>query len=258
MSDDYEVGYGKPPKAHRFPKGQSGNPAGRPKKYKSPISVLEAPIDTMVKGKRTKVPPFEAALRKTAQHAIDGKIRMIKRFLDHCESAGLLSNKAREPRTGVFYPAIDPANYPWYEFNADELEDIERRNRQREKELFGPEPLSEEAEIIHRVALERHWLASQSYKMTVLELVQHRLKHLAFKEDSEAALSLFMTLSKKTTLDINAKSVGVLLLPARTPPWLTRLTIIDGDTDEIVKPIGPGHPQYDPSRPDVLQSVPVD
>jgi len=28
----YEVGYGKPPAEHRFPKGQSGNPRGRPKK----------------------------------------------------------------------------------------------------------------------------------------------------------------------------------------------------------------------------------
>ena len=28
---DYEVGYGKPPKAGRFKPGQSGNPRGRPK-----------------------------------------------------------------------------------------------------------------------------------------------------------------------------------------------------------------------------------
>lgn len=32
MSDDYEVGYKKPPKNTRFRKGHSGNPAGRPKK----------------------------------------------------------------------------------------------------------------------------------------------------------------------------------------------------------------------------------
>ncbi len=28
----YDVGFGKPPVAHRFRKGQSGNPAGRPKR----------------------------------------------------------------------------------------------------------------------------------------------------------------------------------------------------------------------------------
>ena len=31
MSKDYEVGYGKPPKANQFPPGQSGNRNGRPK-----------------------------------------------------------------------------------------------------------------------------------------------------------------------------------------------------------------------------------
>jgi len=30
MSNDYEVGYKKPPKQGRFKKGQSGNPRGRP------------------------------------------------------------------------------------------------------------------------------------------------------------------------------------------------------------------------------------
>ena len=28
----HEVGYGRPPKAHQFPPGQSGNPGGKPKK----------------------------------------------------------------------------------------------------------------------------------------------------------------------------------------------------------------------------------
>ena len=34
-NENYEVGYGKPPKANQFQKGQSGNPSGRPKKMKS-------------------------------------------------------------------------------------------------------------------------------------------------------------------------------------------------------------------------------
>ena len=35
MSDDYEVGYGKPPKTTQFKPGQSGNPKGRPKGTKN-------------------------------------------------------------------------------------------------------------------------------------------------------------------------------------------------------------------------------
>lgn len=35
MSDDYSVGYGRPPRETRFKRGTSGNPAGRPKQLPS-------------------------------------------------------------------------------------------------------------------------------------------------------------------------------------------------------------------------------
>jgi hypothetical protein len=35
MSDDDKVGYGKPPKAHRWPKGKSGNPGGSSRKARA-------------------------------------------------------------------------------------------------------------------------------------------------------------------------------------------------------------------------------
>ena len=34
-TDAYEVGYGKPPRHTRFPKGRSGNPKGRPPRSKN-------------------------------------------------------------------------------------------------------------------------------------------------------------------------------------------------------------------------------
>lgn len=38
--DDYEIGFGRPPRYAQFRKGQSGNPAGRPKKVRSPEQPL--------------------------------------------------------------------------------------------------------------------------------------------------------------------------------------------------------------------------
>ena len=38
--DDYEVGYGKPPKHTRWKAGQSGNPKGRPKRPRDVVSIL--------------------------------------------------------------------------------------------------------------------------------------------------------------------------------------------------------------------------
>ena len=66
MHDDKEVGYGKPPKATRFKKGQSGNPKGRPKgsrNFSTDVkATLEAPVQLKIQGRIKTVATQQAAL----------------------------------------------------------------------------------------------------------------------------------------------------------------------------------------------------
>lgn len=73
---DYAVGYGKPPKATQFRKGQSGNPKGRPKGRKNAATVLNEVLAEKVtineNGQRRKVTKLEAAFKQVVNGAITG------------------------------------------------------------------------------------------------------------------------------------------------------------------------------------------
>lgn len=76
---DYEVGFGKPPKASRFVKGQSGNPNGRPKGSLSFASILNKALFEKVvvnegsqKVVRTKL---EVMLIQALNKAISGDLK---------------------------------------------------------------------------------------------------------------------------------------------------------------------------------------
>lgn len=79
MSEDYEVGFGKPPKETQFKKGQSGNPKGRPKNRMNLGTALEAVFSMKVtiteNGKTRKVPYAEAFVRQLAVKGLHGSTR---------------------------------------------------------------------------------------------------------------------------------------------------------------------------------------
>ena len=84
---EYPVGYGKPPAEHRFRKGQSGNPKGRPKKQKKQPETVgfrdtplagyveqEAfrPLTLMENGKSIEMPASQAILRSIMVDGVKG------------------------------------------------------------------------------------------------------------------------------------------------------------------------------------------
>lgn len=84
-TNEYEVGYGKPPKATQFKKGRSGNPKGRPKASKNVGLILEEAffrkITISENGTRREVTMLEAILRQLVNGAVKGEMRSIDRVL---------------------------------------------------------------------------------------------------------------------------------------------------------------------------------
>lgn len=74
--DDYEVGYGKPPRHGRFQKGQSGNPKGRPPRSRNISTILQEtlfrPVQIKEGGRSRKVSQLEAFMMLVTKTALSG------------------------------------------------------------------------------------------------------------------------------------------------------------------------------------------
>jgi hypothetical protein len=79
MTGKYEVGYGKTPLSGRFPKGQSGNPKGRPKGARNVSTVIEAVLNeriaVTVHGRRKSITTLEALIRGLRADALSGNLK---------------------------------------------------------------------------------------------------------------------------------------------------------------------------------------
>lgn len=72
----YSIGYGKPPRKHRFQPGHSGNPKGRPKGGKNTATlvreILDRKIEVRTGGTARKISVREAILTGFAQASLKG------------------------------------------------------------------------------------------------------------------------------------------------------------------------------------------
>lgn len=120
---DYEVGYGKPPKATQFVKGQSGNPKGRPRKARAEDLTdiereMNAPGGTLnIRGRERVISIQERLYRQWILAAAQGDVRAAA--LLHSEEMALKRKKVLrlcgspnpqppKPRGYFYFPLVDP------------------------------------------------------------------------------------------------------------------------------------------------------
>jgi len=79
MSDEYEVGHGKPPKHTQFKPGESGNPKGRPKGTKNLATDLSEELAEMIVvnegGRQLKISKQRAIIKSLLAKALKGDTR---------------------------------------------------------------------------------------------------------------------------------------------------------------------------------------
>jgi Family of unknown function (DUF5681) len=109
-TQDYLVGFGRPPREHNFQKGTSGNPKGRPRKDKETAllapdqlkKLLEAPIRVQKNGVSTPLSPIEARLLSVIKKALTQQnITAIKYILDRAFKYKLLNAPQSSSSGGV-------------------------------------------------------------------------------------------------------------------------------------------------------------
>ena len=104
----YEVGYGKPPVEHRFQKGRSGNPSGRPKHQPSFAEQIRKALNTKIvvaeRGKRRRIAKSEAAFTQLVNQAASGDKRALTILLKAMTALQITSPGDDETRTSGVPP----------------------------------------------------------------------------------------------------------------------------------------------------------
>jgi Family of unknown function (DUF5681) len=118
---DYDVGYAKPPAAHRFTPGKSGNPSGRPKGSVNIATmfrrVLQARVIVVEHGRRCSRSKAEVALTQLANKAAEGNLKaidMVTKLLPLFDAENNVQAqvdlKADEDFARAFFQSFDPGS----------------------------------------------------------------------------------------------------------------------------------------------------
>ena len=81
-TNEFSVGYKKPPKHHQFKKGQSGNPQGRPKGHRNFATDVQEELQELIlvtEGQQVHTITKQRALvKRTMEQALKGDLRAIE------------------------------------------------------------------------------------------------------------------------------------------------------------------------------------
>jgi len=87
LEDEYDIGYGKPPKETRFKRGKSGNRTGRPKGTKNTYTLLNEilgqKITVEANGRQLRISKKMAMLTQLVNKGVNGDIKAISTLLPH-------------------------------------------------------------------------------------------------------------------------------------------------------------------------------
>jgi hypothetical protein len=83
--DQYDIGYGKPPKSTRFQKGVSGNPGGRPKGSldfdEQLLREASLPVVINENGRQIRISKQEVVIRQLMHKAMKGEAYAVRTFI---------------------------------------------------------------------------------------------------------------------------------------------------------------------------------
>jgi hypothetical protein len=116
------VGYGRPPKATQFKKGQSGNPKGRPKGTRPVGAVLQEILGQRIavteNGRTRRLPAMEVMLRRLANDAMRSDPVALKLMLSlfdrygESPEAGIRFDEVLAEDKAILANFLKPANRP--------------------------------------------------------------------------------------------------------------------------------------------------